>query len=123
MDRTDREAIQVRRDYVLFAANCTNVFLNSVSNYIDDSPRKTAMKRLQGFRFELRPNGGAHVAAGNRRTQASFKCLACGFEEHADVVGACNVLARGLRVIACGAKAQSGHAMKQEPARDNQVLA
>jgi putative transposase len=65
----------------------------------------------------------SHVAAGNRPTQASFRCLACGFEEHADVVGACNVLARGLRVIACGASAQSGHAMKQEPARDNRVSA
>jgi putative transposase len=65
----------------------------------------------------------SHVAAGNRRTQASFQCLACGFEGHADVVGASNILARGLRVIACGALAQSGHAVKQEPARDSQVLA
>lgn len=65
----------------------------------------------------------SHVAAGNRLTQASFQCLACGFKEHADVVGACNILARGRRVIACRAKAQSGHAMKQEPARDSQVLA
>lgn len=65
----------------------------------------------------------SHVEAGNRRSQAIFQCLACGFKEHADVVGACNVLARGLRVIACGAKAQSGHAMKQEPARDKQVKA
>jgi putative transposase len=64
----------------------------------------------------------SHVEAGNRRSQAIFRCLACGFEENADVVGACNVLARGLRVIACGAKAQSGHAMKQEPTRDIQVL-
>ena len=65
----------------------------------------------------------SHVAAGNRRTQASFQCLACGFEQHADVVGAPNVLARGLRVRACGASAQSGHVVKQEPARDDQVLA
>lgn len=65
----------------------------------------------------------SHVAAGNRRTQASFHCLACGFEDHADVVGARNVLARGLRVLACGASAQSGHAVKQEPARDHQALA
>ena len=65
----------------------------------------------------------SHVAAGNRRTQASFQCHACGFEEHADVVGASNILARGLRVIACEASAQSGHAVKQEPTRDNQVRA
>ena len=65
----------------------------------------------------------SHVAAGNRRTQASFQCHACGFEEHADVVGASNILARGLRVIAGEASAQSGHAVKQEPTRDNQVRA
>lgn len=62
-----------------------------------------------------------HVEAGNHRSQATFRCLACGFEEHADVVGACNVLARGLREIACEAKAQSGRAMKREPARNIQM--
>ena len=57
-----------------------------------------------------------HAAAGNRRSQARFACVACGYENHADVVGAINVLARGIRVLACGATAQSGPAMKQEPA-------
>lgn len=36
-----------------------------------------------------------HVSAENRRTQARFICVACGFEENADVVGAINVLRRG----------------------------
>ncbi|MES2017797.1 MAG: transposase [Pseudomonadota bacterium] len=62
-----------------------------------------------------------HVAADNRRTQALFLCQECGFEENADVVGAMNVLARGLRVIACGAMVQSGRAVKQEPARGNRM--
>ncbi len=38
----------------------------------------------------------------NRTSQAKFKCVQCGYENHADVVGALNVLARGYRVIACG---------------------
>ncbi|MCW8972725.1 MAG: transposase, partial [Gammaproteobacteria bacterium] len=34
-------------------------------------------------------------SAENRRTQAQFRCIECGFEENADVVGAINVLRRG----------------------------
>jgi putative transposase len=56
-----------------------------------------------------------HVSADNRRSQAKFACTACKYEDHADVVGARNILARGIRVIACGTAAQSGPAMKQEP--------
>mgnify|MGYP000384952334 CR=1 FL=1 len=33
-----------------------------------------------------------HVSADNRRSQAQFACVACGYENHADVVGAINVL-------------------------------
>ena len=33
-----------------------------------------------------------HISADNRRTQAQFLCVECGFEENADVVGAINVL-------------------------------
>jgi putative transposase len=43
-----------------------------------------------------------HVSAENRTTQAKFLCVACGYENHADVVGAINILARGHRVAACG---------------------
>ena len=65
-----------------------------------------------------------HVHAGNRASQASFKCLACDFEGHADHVGALNVLARGHRVMACGgdvsragsAKNPNAAPAKQEPA-------
>ncbi|HGL6719217.1 transposase [Burkholderia contaminans] len=57
-----------------------------------------------------------HVSADNRRTQARFACVACGFEENADVVGAINILARGHRVAACGEPVQSGRSVKQEPA-------
>lgn len=46
-----------------------------------------------------------HTSADNRKTQASFVCMDCGFVENADVVGAINVLSRGLRAIACGGAA------------------
>jgi len=31
------------------------------------------------------------VSADNRQMQAQFRCVECGFEENADVVGAINV--------------------------------
>lgn len=42
-----------------------------------------------------------HVSADNRKTQAQFACLSCGFEENADVVGAINVLRAGHARFAC----------------------
>ena len=56
-----------------------------------------------------------HVSKDNRLTQTRFECVDCGCENHADVVGAINVLARGHRVLACGELAQSGRSVKQEP--------
>ena len=40
------------------------------------------------------PNCG-HTAKENRKTQAEFKCVQCGYKNNADVVGAINVLKRG----------------------------
>ena len=57
-----------------------------------------------------------HVSKDNRLTQAKFLCLGCGYELHADVAGAMNILARGHRVLACGESVQSDRSMKQEPA-------
>ncbi len=42
-----------------------------------------------------------HVSADNRQTQARFKCVECGFEENADVVGAINILRAGHARLAC----------------------
>ena len=56
-----------------------------------------------------------HVSRENRQTQAKFLCVDCGYENHADVVGAINVLERGYRLLACGESVQSGRSMKQEP--------
>lgn len=65
----------------------------------------------------------AHVSKDNRRTQAQFLCVACGYQNHADVVGAMNVLERGLRLLACGedvsrakvARPKRAASVKQEP--------
>lgn len=57
-----------------------------------------------------------HVAEANRRTQTAFECIACGYQNHADVVGAINIRERGLRLLACGELVQPGHSVKQEPA-------
>lgn len=44
-----------------------------------------------------------HVATGNRVTQAAFRCLACGYEAHADVNAAQNILRAGLALRAAQA--------------------
>ena len=43
-----------------------------------------------------------NVCQENRQTQAEFACIQCGHLEHADVVGAKNILERGRRLLACG---------------------
>jgi putative transposase len=63
-----------------------------------------------------------HVTKDNRQTQAKFLCVECRYENHADVVGAINVLARGHRVLACGEMAQSGRSTKQEPTEATQAV-
>ena len=56
-----------------------------------------------------------HVSKDNRKTQAQFACVECGYEANADLVGAMNILAAGHAVIVCGGMAQQGHPVKQEP--------
>lgn len=68
------------------------------------------------------------VAKDNRRTQALFLCVACGYEENANVVGAMNILRAGHARLACGedvsrarpeaarTKARRAASAKQEPA-------
>jgi len=49
-----------------------------------------------------------HVEQNNRKTQADFECQACGFTEHADTVGAINVLRRGMSAGALPAAGRGG---------------
>ena len=55
-----------------------------------------------------------HVSKDNRKTQARFVCVECGYENNADHVGAINILERGHRLLACGDGVLSP-SMKQEP--------
>ena len=64
----------------------------------------------------------AHVSKDNRRTQAQFLCVDCGYENNADVVGAINILERGHRLLACGELAQLGLSAKQEPIEVTQAI-
>jgi putative transposase len=48
----------------------------------------------------------AHTSKENRKTQAKFECVDCGFEENADLVGAINILERGYRLLARGESVQ-----------------
>ncbi|MGL4932552.1 MAG: hypothetical protein ACRC4P_04315, partial [Aeromonas sp.] len=48
----------------------------------------------------LNPNC-LHISADNRKSQAVFLCVKCGFREHADVVGANNILRAGHAQLAC----------------------
>jgi hypothetical protein len=60
-------------------------------------------------------SGRGHLSKDNRLTQAKFLCVDCGYENHADLVGAINILERGYRLLACGEMAQSGRSAKQQP--------
>ena len=42
-----------------------------------------------------------HVSGDNRKTQAVFACVECGFQENADLVGAINILRAGHARLAC----------------------
>lgn len=42
-----------------------------------------------------------HVSKENRKTQERFLCIDCGYQEHADLVGAMNILRAGHARLAC----------------------
>ena len=55
-----------------------------------------------------------HTAKENRKSQAIFRCSACGYEDNADVNAAMNILTVGQTGMACGANRISDR--QQEPA-------
>jgi putative transposase len=57
-----------------------------------------------------------HCAPENRKNQAAFRCVACGYQTHADVNAARNIAA-GHAVTARGDWAKSTRSVKREPQR------
>jgi len=55
-----------------------------------------------------------HVAKENRKTQAQFACVACGFREDADLVGAINIRRAGYAQLACEVNGEVSR-QQQEP--------
>jgi putative transposase len=64
-----------------------------------------------------------HVSKDNRKIQAQFVCMECGFKENADLVGAINVLRAGHARIACGDTSPGVRASAQEPSEAIQAFA
>lgn len=56
-----------------------------------------------------------HTSRDNRKTQAEFACVACGHTQHADIVGATNILKRGLSAGAPPAAGRGGLATGPQP--------
>lgn len=68
-------------------------WLNGV--FVEVNPQYTSQKCSQC----------GHSHKQNRTTQQSFCCVACNYQEHADINAAKNILAAGHVALACGASA------------------
>ena len=60
------------------------------------------------------PNCG-YISKENRKSRAKFECMSCKYKNHADIVGAINILERGHRLLACGERVHLDRSKKQEP--------
>ncbi|PYU37110.1 MAG: hypothetical protein DMG54_34865, partial [Acidobacteria bacterium] len=59
--------------------------------------------------------GCGHTSGDNRKRQAQFTCLECGFSANADWVAAMNIKEAGLALLACGDTSPEVRASAQEP--------
>jgi putative transposase len=57
------------------------------------------------------------VHVDNRKSQAVFRCINCGYTANADHVAAINILAAGHAVLACGENGSQSASVKREPTR------
>jgi len=64
-----------------------------------------------------------HTAAENRKRQAKFVCVECGFSANADYVGAVNIKEAGLALLACSQPSPEARASWQEPTEATRVQA
>ncbi len=62
-----------------------------------------------------------HTAAENRKRQAKFVCVACGYSAPADYVGAVNIKEAGLALLACSQPSPAARASWQEPTEATRV--
>ena len=62
-----------------------------------------------------------HTAAENRKRQAKFVCVECGYSAHADYVGAVNIKEAGLALLACSQPSPDVRASCQEPTEATRV--
>jgi putative transposase len=62
-----------------------------------------------------------HTAAENRKRQAQFACVECGFSAPADYVGAVNIKEAGLALLACSQPSPEARASCQEPTEATRV--
>ena len=62
-----------------------------------------------------------HSSGENRKEQAKFGCVECGFSANADWVGACNSKEAGLASLACSQSSPAVRASCQEPTEASQV--
>jgi putative transposase len=58
--------------------------------------------------------GCGQISKENRKSQAQFACVECGFSENADLVAANNILRAGYARIACQVNSELG-GQQQEP--------
>ena len=64
-----------------------------------------------------------HTAAENRKRQATFVCVECGYSANADYVGAVNIKEAGLALLACSQSSPEARASCQEPTEAARVQA
>jgi putative transposase len=62
-----------------------------------------------------------HTAAENRKTQAKFVGVECGFSANADFVGAVNIKEAGFALLACSLSSPARRASCQEPTEATQL--
>lgn len=62
------------------------------------------------------------ISKENRKSQAQFVCMNCKYQNHADRVGAINVLERGHRLLARGEMAPLSRSKNQEPVEAIQLV-
>ncbi|MEV4320089.1 transposase [Actinocrispum sp. NPDC049592] len=72
------------------------------------------VEKVKAAFTSLQCSACAHIASENRKSQAEFRCTACGFTCHADVNAARNIAARRA-VTARGAFQPLGEAVNREP--------